>query len=78
MELGAVEGSAGGDKGVGDLGLVNLIFLHYLARCPKIVLSASGQYLATLEYVRPSKVSPFSALMASNHVCLTGKSRQAW
>jgi hypothetical protein len=59
-ELGAVIDSAGGDKGVGSLGLVNIIFWRCWARCPRIVLLALGQYLATLEYVRPSKVSQFS------------------
>jgi hypothetical protein len=78
MELGAVVGSAGGDKGVGSLGLVDLIFWHCWARCPKIGLLVSGQYLATLEYVRPSKVLQFPALMVSDHVCLIGKPRQAW
>jgi hypothetical protein len=76
--LGAVVGRAGSAKGVGSLGLVNLTFWCCWARCPKIVLLASGQYLAKLENVRPSKVSQFPALMASNHICLTGKPRQAW
>jgi hypothetical protein len=76
--LGAAVGSAGGDKGVGYLGLVDLAFWRCWARCPKIVLLALGQYLATLEYVSPSKVSQLPALMASNHVCLTGKPRHAW
>jgi hypothetical protein len=76
MGLGAVVGSAGGDKGVGSLGLVNITFWRCWARCPKIVLLASGQYYATLEYVRPLKVSQFPALLVSNHVCLTGKPRQ--
>ena len=78
LGLGAVVGSAGGNEGVDRLGLVDLTFWRCWARCPKIVLLALGQYLATLEYVSPSKVSQFPALMASNHVCLTGKPRQAW
>ncbi len=73
----AVVGSAGGDEGLGSLGLVDLIFWRCWARCPKIVSSASGQYIAMLKYVRPLKVSQFLALMASNHVCLTRKPRQA-
>ncbi len=77
MGLGAVGSGAGGAGGVGSLGLVDLTFWCCWARCPKIVSLASGQYLATLEHVRPSKVSQFPALMASNHVCLTGKPRQA-
>ncbi len=71
-------GSVVGDKGVGRLGLVELIFWHCWERCPKIVLSALGHYLATIEYVRPSKVSHLPALMASNHVCFTGKPRHTW
>ena len=66
LGLGAAVGSDVGDKGVGSLGLVDLIFWHCWARFPKIVLLVSGQYLATLKYVRPSKVSQLPALMASN------------
>ncbi len=68
-------GSDIGAKGVGHLGLVDLTFWCCWARCPKIVLLALGQHLAMLEYVRPSKVSQLPALMASNHICLTGKPR---
>ncbi len=75
---GAAVGSAGSDEGLGCLGLVDLTFWRCWARCPKIVLLASGQYLATLEYVSPLKVSHFPALMASNHVCLTGMPRHTW
>ncbi len=57
-------GSAGGE-GLGSLGLVDLTLWHCWARCPKVVLLVLGQYLATLEYVRPSKVSQIPALMAS-------------
>ncbi len=64
--LGAVVGSVVGDKGVGHLGLVDLAFWHCCTRCSKIILSELGQYLATLEYVRPSKVSQLPALMVSN------------
>jgi hypothetical protein len=59
LGLGAVVCSAGGAQGVGSLGLVDLTFWSCWARCPKIVLSASGKYLAMLENVRPSKVSQF-------------------
>jgi hypothetical protein len=73
-----VVGSVVGGEGVGRLGLVDLIFWRCWARCLKIVSLESGQYLATLEYVRPSKVPQLPALMASNHVCFTGKPRHAW
>jgi hypothetical protein len=76
--LGAAVGSDVGDEGVGCLGLADLTFWHCCARCPKIVLLESGQYLATLEYVRPSKVSQLLALIESNHICFTGKPRHAW
>jgi hypothetical protein len=76
--LGAVVGSARGDKGVGSLDLADLTFWRCWTRCPKIVLLALGQYLATLEYVRLSKMSQFYALMTSNHGCFTKKPRQAW
>ncbi len=64
--------------GVGCFGLVDLTFWRCWARWPMIVSSESGQYLAALEYVRPSKVSQLPALMASSQVCLTGNPRQAW
>ncbi len=71
-------GSVLGDEGEGRLSLVDLTLWCYWARFPKIVSSEMGQYLATLEYVRPLKVSQLPALMASNHVCFTGKPRHAW
>ncbi len=43
--------------------MVDLIFWHFWARCPKIVLSELGQYLATLEYVTPLKVSQLPRLL---------------
>jgi hypothetical protein len=78
LRLGAEVGSVVGDDVVGHLGLVTLTFWRGWARCPKTFLLESGQYLATLEYVRPLKVSQLPALMASNHVCFTGKPRHAW
>ena len=69
-------GHTSGD-GVGCLGFLDLTFWHCWARWPIIVSSESGQYLAALEYVRPLKVSQLPTLIASSHVCLTGKPRQA-
>ncbi len=76
--IGVAVGSDVGDKRVDRLGLIDLTFWRCCARCSKIVSLESGQYLATLEYVRPSKVSQLPVLMASNHVCFTGKPRHAW
>ncbi len=42
-----------------------------------MVLSKSGQYCAVLEQVSLLKESQLPALMASIHVCLTGKPKHA-
>ena len=42
-------GAMGEGGGTLDLGLVDLTFWRCCARCPMMVSSASGQYLAALE-----------------------------
>ena len=70
-------GRGGARARMGGLGLVEWMPWHVWVMCPWRVSSEVGQYLAALEYVRPSKVSQLPALIASSHVCLTGKPRQA-
>jgi hypothetical protein len=62
MELGAVVGSAEGDKGVGSLGLVNLIFWHCWARCPKIVLLAISCHIGVTETIEGVAVTSLNGI----------------